>query len=72
MALDLSSEDYGLWELTSDYANTVRRLLVKSGVADTQFAKVAGHGASRPAPGKQPEDPTNRRVTVFVRIAKEK
>ena len=69
---ETSSEDYGLWELTSDYANTVRRLLVKSGVAETQFAKVAGHGASRPAPGKKPEDPTNRRVTVFVRIAQEK
>jgi chemotaxis protein MotB len=66
-----SDADYGVWELTSDYANAARRLLIQNGVQDEQMRKVAGFGATKPLPDRKGNDPSNRRVTVLIRVAKE-
>lgn len=61
-------EDYGAWELTADRANTVRRLLVKSGLRSEQIKKVAGNADTVPLPNTLPDDERNRRVTVLLRL----
>lgn len=61
-------EDYGAWELTADRANTVRRLLVKSGLHTEQIKKVAGHADTVTLPNTLPDEERNRRVTVLLRL----
>jgi chemotaxis protein MotB len=60
--------DYGDWEISSDRANAARRRLVDHGVASNQVRKVAGYADTSPMPSRPPEDETNRRVTVMLKI----
>lgn len=64
-------EDYGTWELTADYANAARRLLIKNGVSGQQIRKVAGLADTIPFTDRTPEDPGNRRVAVLLRVVTE-
>jgi chemotaxis protein MotB len=60
--------DYGGWELSTDRANAARRKLLEHDVADAQFRRVAGYADTMPIADAPPEDETNRRVTVLLKI----
>ncbi len=61
-------EEYGDWELSADRASAARRKLIEHGVSDGQIRKVSGYGDTIPMPQTQPEDETNRRITVMLKI----
>jgi len=60
--------DYGPWELSVDRANAARRKLITHGVQASQVCKVAGFADTVPMPSLPPEDESNRRVTVLLRL----
>lgn len=60
--------DYGDWEISSDRATAARRKLIDNGVASGQVRKVAGYGDTVPMPETQPEDETNRRITILLKV----
>jgi chemotaxis protein MotB len=60
--------DYGDWEISSDRATAARRKLIDHGVASGQIRKVAGYGDTVPMPETQPEDETNRRITIMLQV----
>jgi len=62
------SDTYGDWELTTDRANSARRLLQEHGVKPTQVRKVAGFADTKPIKGIDVTDPSNRRVTLLLRM----
>ena len=60
------SGTYGNWELSTDRANTARRLMENSGVRPAQVVQVRGYADRRLRKPLQPEDASNRRITVIV------
>ena len=66
------SEEYGNWELSSDFANTARRKLLEHGIAEAQIRKVAGYADTQPMPDRQGTDGSNRRVSVVVKVKNDK
>ncbi len=58
---------YGNWELSADRANAARRLLVSGGLPVRQVASVLGLADREPAT-PDPFAPTNRRVTILIRL----
>ncbi|HXG47456.1 MAG TPA: OmpA family protein, partial [Methylomirabilota bacterium] len=60
--------DYGDWEISTDRSTATRRKLIEHGVSDGQIRKVAGYADTVPMPNTDPEDETNRRVTVMLKI----
>jgi len=63
----VSTNGYSNWELSSDRANTARKLIQQFGVGPTQVADVRGYADQRL---RKPEDPTsasNRRVSIVVK-----
>jgi len=61
-------EDYDAWDLTAGRANSTRRLLIDNGVNSGQIRKVAGYADTIPMADVPPENESNRRVTVMLRI----
>jgi chemotaxis protein MotB len=61
------SAAYTNWELSADRANAARRLMVSSGLTQSQVAQVRGYADQDLRNKANPEDPSNRRVTVIVR-----
>lgn len=59
---------YSNWELSSDRANSARRLLLESGVKDERIQGVAGLAHTRPLLQNAPEDPANRRISIVLVI----
>jgi chemotaxis protein MotB len=60
------SKNYGNWELSTDRANTARRVMEASGIRHDQVVQVRGfadHNLRKPL---QPLDSSNRRVTVII------
>jgi chemotaxis protein MotB len=64
--------DYGDWELSSDRANAIRRVLLDHGVLDSQIKKVSGYGSTVPMPNEEPGSEINRRVTVLLNVRQTK
>jgi len=60
--------DYGDWEISSDRASAARRKLIEHGVSPNQIRKVAGYGDTIPMSDTNPEDETNRRITVMLKV----
>jgi len=60
--------DYGNWELSTDRASAARRKLLTHGVSPAQIRKVAGFADTLPLPNYDPQDETNRRVAVLLKI----
>jgi chemotaxis protein MotB len=61
-----SDDSYSNWELSTDRANSARKLMQASGLPPEQVAQVRGY-ADRQL--RHPEDPTaasNRRISVIV------
>ncbi|MBI4890999.1 MAG: OmpA family protein [Acidobacteria bacterium] len=61
-----SDNGYTNWELSADRANSARRILQEAGVAPTQIAQIRGFADQHLRTPKEPENPTNRRVSVLV------
>lgn len=60
--------NYGNWEISSDRANTARRLLEEHGVKPAQVRKVAGFADTLPMPETDATDERNRRVALLLRV----
>ncbi len=58
--------NYTNWELSSDRANAIRRLLVKAGVQVDRIARVAGYANTERLVQDVPMDPRNRRITIIL------
>lgn len=67
-----SKPDYGAWELSADRGNAARRKLLSHGVKDDQIRKVAGYADTQPMPNVPPDDESNNRVTVMLRLTNSK
>lgn len=57
---------YDNWDLSSERANEARRLMQSEGVRDDQVSQVRGFADQRLRLPQQPEDPSNRRISVIV------
>jgi len=57
---------YGNWELSTDRANTARRLMETSGLGSGQVVQVRGFADRKLRKPQQPEDASNRRVTLII------
>jgi chemotaxis protein MotB len=60
------SGPYGNWELSTDRANSARRLMQANGVRGDQVTQVRGFADQRLRNVKDPLDPANRRISVIV------
>lgn len=61
-------DQYGDWELSADRANAARRKLQEHDVDEEQIRRVAAYAATVPVADLEPEDETNRRVTVLLKV----
>ncbi len=57
---------YSNWELSSDRANAARRLMQQSGLGANQASQVRGFADQRLRNKKNPQDPSNRRISIIV------
>jgi chemotaxis protein MotB len=57
---------YGPWELSSDRANTVRRILEEEGMPTSRFMEVGGRADTQPLFPDDPYIAANRRVTITL------
>lgn len=57
---------YSNWELSSDRANSARRWMEENGVRMDQIAQVRGYADQKPRDPRQPDDPSNRRITLII------
>lgn len=60
-----SERNYTNWELSSDRANTARRLLTQKGFPAGQIAEVVGKASTEPL-SDDPYSPHNRRISITV------
>jgi len=65
-------EDYSNWELSTERANTARRLMHRHGLRQDQVIQVRGFADQRPKNPEDPADSSNRRVSVIVRFLETK
>ncbi len=57
---------YDNWDLSSERANEARRLMQSEGVRNDQVSQVRGFADQRLRLPQQPEDPSNRRISLIV------
>ena len=60
------NSNYGNWELSTDRANSARRLMQTDGVKPDQVAQVRGFADQMLRKPKDPFDPSNRRISLIV------
>lgn len=58
--------EYGNWELSADRANSARRLMQENGLRPDQVVQVRGYANQQLRKPDQPEDPSNRRISLIV------
>ena len=58
--------EYGNWELSADRANAARRLMQHEGVRPDQVSQVRGYADQLLRKKDDPEDASNRRISVIV------
>jgi chemotaxis protein MotB len=61
-----STTGYTNWELSSDRANSARRLLQQGGVGPNQISQVRGYADQMLRVAANPLDPSNRRISLIV------
>ncbi|MBV9744455.1 MAG: OmpA family protein [Acidobacteriia bacterium] len=57
---------YSNWELSADRANMARRLVQENGLGEKQVTQVRGYADQRLRKPLNPEDPSNRRISLIV------
>jgi chemotaxis protein MotB len=62
----VGERSYSNWELSADRANAARRLMQQSGLRADQVSQVRGFADQRLRNQKNPQDPSNRRVSIIV------
>ena len=62
-----SSKDYSNWELSTDRANGVRKLMQQTGVRADQVTEVRGYAEQRLRKPDDPNSASNRRVSIVVK-----
>jgi chemotaxis protein MotB len=58
--------EYTNWELSSDRANTARRIMQAYGVRSDQVAQIRGFADQSLRKADKAEDPSNRRISIIV------
>jgi chemotaxis protein MotB len=58
--------EYSNWELSSDRANTARRIMQAHGVRSDQVAQIRGYADQRLRNGEDAGDASNRRISIIV------
>jgi len=58
--------NYSNWELSADRANAARRLMQQAGLRSDQVSQVRGFADQRLRDVKNPEDASNRRISIIV------
>ena len=67
--LDLGSDkSYSPWELSTDRANAVRRLMEKYAMSSDKTKRVAGFGDTQPLPNVPTDSEDNNRMTVSLSL----
>lgn len=61
-----ATKGYDNWDLSTDRANEARRMMQSCGVVPGQLAQVRGFADQQLRLPKQPDDPSNRRISVIV------
>ena len=64
------SRTYGNWELSTDRANAARRIMQDNGLRPHQIVQVRGYADQNLRNPQQPEDASNRRVTLIIQYVK--
>lgn len=59
---------YSNWELSSDRANSARRILIEAGVAEHRIMGVSGLADTRPFLQNAPDAAVNRRISIVLVI----
>lgn len=62
----VSESGYSNWELSSDRANSARRIMQSSGLRGDQVSEVRGYADQKLRKPKDPEDASNRRISLIV------
>jgi chemotaxis protein MotB len=62
-----SSQEYSNWELSTDRANSARKLMQQSGVRPDQVTEVRGYADQRLRKPDDPNSASNRRVSIVVK-----
>ena len=62
----VSQTGYGNWELSADRANAARRIMQTNGIRGDQVSEVRGYAAQKLRKPNNPDDPSNRRISVTV------
>ncbi|MGD0891322.1 MAG: flagellar motor protein MotB [Terracidiphilus sp.] len=60
---------YDNWDLSSDRANAARRLMQEEGIRRDQISQVRGFADQRLRVPQNPQDPSNRRISLIVQYA---
>ncbi len=58
--------NYGNWELSAGRGNTARRIMQGNGIHADQISQVRGYADQRLRKPNNPEDPSNRRISLIV------
>jgi chemotaxis protein MotB len=58
--------NYDNWDLSSDRANEARRIMQSEGIQTDQVSQVRGFADQRLRVPQNPEDPSNRRISLIV------
>jgi chemotaxis protein MotB len=66
------AQGYSNWELSSDRANAARRLIQENGVRADQVEQVRGYADQRLRKPEDPEDASNRRISMIVQYVTKK
>jgi chemotaxis protein MotB len=59
-------KDYSNWELSAERANTARRWMQENGMRTDQVAQVRGYADQKLLKASDPNDPSNRRITLII------
>ncbi len=62
----VGENSYSNWELSADRANAARRLMQQAGLRADQVSQVRGFADQHLRNKKNPEDPSNRRISIIV------
>lgn len=66
--LVMPDANYGLWELTTDRANSARRTMELYAVNPEKIQRVTGFAGTKPLPNLPPDSESNQRLTVSLSI----
>ncbi len=58
--------EYTNWELSTDRANSLRRVLLESGLPPERIHNVQGRADTEPLIADNPTDPRNRRISIIL------